>query len=36
VLTSWGQTQPMEQFDARLARSFIRRNRNQAPEPNAP
>ncbi len=36
VLTSWGQMLTMDAFDARLARDFIRRNRNQAPEPNAP
>jgi hypothetical protein len=36
VLTSWGQMQPMERFDEAQARSFIRRNRYHAPEPNAP
>lgn len=36
VLTSWGQMQEMERFDERLARTFVRRNRNQAPEPEAP
>jgi hypothetical protein len=35
VMTSWGQMQEMERFDEGLARTFIRRNRNQAPEPEA-
>lgn len=36
VMTSWGQLQRFESFDADLARNFIRANRNRAPEPNAP
>jgi hypothetical protein len=36
VLTSWGQLLRMEAFDADAARSFVARNRNKAPEPNAP
>jgi hypothetical protein len=35
VLTSWGRMETMERFDERLARNFVRRNRNQAPEPEA-
>lgn len=35
VLTSWGQMQEMESFDAAQARRFIRRNLNEAPEPEA-
>jgi hypothetical protein len=35
VLTSWGQMQEMERFDASQARRFIRRNLNEAPEPEA-
>jgi hypothetical protein len=36
VLTSWGQTLPMETFDAGQTRKFVSANRNRAPEPNAP
>lgn len=36
VLTSWGRMLAMETLDADQARDFIRRNRNRAPEPNAP
>ncbi|NLG73215.1 MAG: DUF3105 domain-containing protein [Chloroflexi bacterium] len=35
VLTSWGRLLRMERFDADLARDFVQRNRNKAPEPNA-
>ncbi len=35
VLTSWGRMETMERFDEGLAQAFIRRNRNQAPEPEA-
>jgi hypothetical protein len=35
VMTSWGQMQEMERFDEGLARRFIRRNLNEAPEPEA-
>jgi hypothetical protein len=36
VLTSWGRMLAMETLDAAQARDFISRNRNRAPEPNAP
>lgn len=36
VLTSWGRILPVDTFNADQARDFIRRNRNRAPEPNAP
>ena len=36
VLTSWGRMQRFAAFDAQQAREFVRRNRNKAPEPNAP
>jgi hypothetical protein len=36
VLTSWGQMLPMESLDSEQALDFINRNRNKAPEPNAP
>jgi hypothetical protein len=36
VLTSWGRMLAMEALDADQARYFISRNRNRAPEPNAP
>ena len=35
VMTSWGQLQRFEQFDAGLARAFIESNLNHAPEPDA-
>ena len=36
VMTSWGQMERLETFDAKSAEKFIYRNRNRAPEPNAP
>lgn len=36
VLTSWGRMLAMETVDADQALDFISRNRNRAPEPNAP
>lgn len=36
VMTSWGQMQEFQQFDAGQAYSFVTNNRNKAPEPNAP
>jgi len=36
VATSWGQMQTFEQFDPDQANAFVVRNRNKAPEPNAP
>lgn len=36
VMTSWGQLQRFETFDKGVAKSFVRANRNQSPEPNAP
>jgi hypothetical protein len=36
VATSWGQMLRMEQFDVDLAAEMVQRNRNQAPESNAP
>jgi len=35
VATSWGYRLEMEAWDAELATSFIERNRNHSPEPNA-
>jgi hypothetical protein len=35
VMTSWGRLQRFEKFDAGLARTFIERNLNHAPEPDA-
>jgi hypothetical protein len=36
VMTSWGQLQRFNEFDPQLAQQFVERNRNRAPEPNAP
>lgn len=36
IMTSWGQLLEFEDFDANLAKKFIRVNRPLAPEPNAP
>jgi hypothetical protein len=36
VLTSWGRLLNMENFDSNKAYDFVVRNRNKAPEPNAP
>jgi len=36
VMTSWGRMLSFETLNADLARDFINRNRNRAPEPNAP
>ena len=36
VMTSWGRMLPFDTFNADQARDFISRNRNRAPEPNAP
>jgi hypothetical protein len=36
VMTSWGRMLPLDPFNADQASDFIRRNRNRAPEPNAP
>lgn len=36
VMTSWGRLQSFETFNADQASDFINRNRNRAPEPNAP
>lgn len=36
VITTWGQMQRFEIFDADMARKFVNANRNRAPEPNAP
>jgi len=36
VMTSWGQMLSFETLNADQAREFISRNRNRAPEPNAP
>ncbi len=36
VLTSWGRIQRFAEFDQRAAVRFVERNRNRAPEPNAP
>jgi hypothetical protein len=36
VLTSWGRLQQFDRFSPEEAQAFVERNRNQAPEPNAP
>ena len=36
VMTSWGRMLPFNTFNADQAHDFIQRNRNRAPEPNAP
>lgn len=36
VMTTWGQKQEFDRFDDELVQKFIRRNYQQAPEPNAP
>jgi hypothetical protein len=36
AMTSWGQLQQFEVFNVDQAVSFVERNRNRAPEPNAP
>ncbi len=36
VMASWGQMQEFASFDETMVKDFIRTNRNQAPEPNAP
>lgn len=36
VMTSWGRMQRFETFNEDQANSFVERNRNRAPEPNAP
>jgi hypothetical protein len=36
VMTSWGRMLAMEALNVDQARDFISRNRNRAPEPNAP
>jgi hypothetical protein len=36
AMTSWGQLQEFEVFNEALAATFVDRNRNWAPEPNAP
>lgn len=36
ALASWGQLQTFDSFDESAARTFIKTNRNQAPEPNTP
>ena len=36
AMTSWGQLQKFEAFDAETAKVFYRANLNRAPEPNAP
>lgn len=36
VLTSWGRLQRFETFDIEAASSYVSRNRNRAPEPQAP
>jgi len=36
VMTSWERMLPLDPFIADEASDFIRRNRNRAPEPNAP
>jgi hypothetical protein len=36
VMTTWGRMLTMDTFNADLAMEFVRRNRNEAPEPNAP
>ena len=36
VMTSWGQMEKFENFDAEKAKAFYRANLNKSPEPNAP
>jgi len=36
VMTSWGRLQSFDRFDPGIAQKFVERNRNKAPEPNAP
>ncbi|HLE53219.1 MAG TPA: DUF3105 domain-containing protein [Anaerolineales bacterium] len=36
VMTSWGKLQRFESFNPAQAQQFVERNRNHAPEPNAP
>ncbi len=36
VATSWGRMQAFENFDPGAASQFVKRNRNHAPEPQAP
>lgn len=36
VATSWGRLLRFDEFDPKQARDFVQRNRNKAPEPNAP
>jgi hypothetical protein len=36
VITSWGRMQRFESFDIETASSYVSRNRNRAPEPQAP
>ena len=36
VMTSWARLQRVENFDVDLAADFVSRNRNRAPEPQAP
>lgn len=36
VMTTWGRMLEMDQFDPDMAQEFVQRNRNEAPEPNAP
>lgn len=36
VMTSWGKMQRFEKFDSGQAKTFVERNRNRSPEPNAP
>ena len=36
VMTSWGQLQRFESFDAEQSKAFYRANLNKSPEPNAP
>jgi hypothetical protein len=35
VMTSWGQIHEFDTFDTKEAEQFVKRNRNNAPEPNA-
>ncbi len=36
VMTSWGKMQRFGEFDQQVAKTFVERNRNRSPEPNAP
>lgn len=36
VMTSWGKLQEFKEFDDGQAATFVERNRNRSPEPNAP